>query len=128
MEPSDLDLIDDPFRRCDNCLQMFHEDHRRGCNRCEEWCCYACYAEEHQHPITVRDWFRGDRAAHWEHWTIAEVWLYLRTADPVPAGPYDLVTIRDLHDVQDLIEGKGSPRPSLLYTWRRRRLPAGITD
>ena len=43
----DLDIIDDPYRKCFDCEQNQHEEWGHGCEQCDEWICTPCW-DEHE--------------------------------------------------------------------------------
>ena len=49
----DLDLIDDPFRRCHECGQHVHEDDGESCGACDEWICRGCWPYHDAHRLSV---------------------------------------------------------------------------
>lgn len=48
----ELDLIDDPFRRCEICDVQYHEDFGHSCDVCDVWICDNCWPE-HQKEIHI---------------------------------------------------------------------------
>lgn len=53
MEAPELDIIDDPYRRCAICDQTHHEEYGGSCDECDIWICKNCWPEhisDPQHP------------------------------------------------------------------------------
>lgn len=38
-----LDIIDDPFRKCEICDMRYHEDYGHTCDECDIWICNNCW-------------------------------------------------------------------------------------
>lgn len=45
----DLDLVDDPYRTCEVCDIVYHEEFGESCEECDIWICNNCWPE-HEHP------------------------------------------------------------------------------
>jgi hypothetical protein len=52
MNDPDLDLIDDPYRTCEVCDIVYHEDYGDRCDLCDIWICNNCWPE---HGRTLAD-------------------------------------------------------------------------
>lgn len=44
-EREDLDLIDDPFRKCEVDETLYYEDYGESCDVCDIWICNNCWPE-----------------------------------------------------------------------------------
>ena len=76
--------------------------------------------------VTVREWFRLDRAARWQHWQSDYVIIYFRSGEwerLLTKG----VELRDLLDYQKLIEN-GPPVEAFLQLKARMPYLSGITE
>lgn len=53
MDEVDLDLVDDPYRTCEICDIVYHEDFGKTCDECDIWICNNCWPEhilDGEHP------------------------------------------------------------------------------
>jgi len=41
----DLDIIDDPYRKCEICDVKYHEEFGGTCIKCDIWICNNCWSE-----------------------------------------------------------------------------------